>query len=168
MGQEGRMIKAIPPEDIEALQQGSGTALRGLAKPAELNGIPGPKHVLDASEELNLSEEQKKKINSIYKRMHQDAVQTGKRMITAEKEIDNFFSQGNMDEEKLEALLNKSAEIYEKLRYVHLKAHLETSEVLTSHQIRRYNQVRGYSGDPCEEIPEGHDPEMWKKHNGCQ
>jgi hypothetical protein len=31
-----------------------------------------------------------------------------------------------------------------------------------------YNKLRGYSNDPCQNIPEGHNVEMWKKHNGCK
>jgi hypothetical protein len=28
--------------------------------------------------------------------------------------------------------------------------------------------MRGYGeGDPWKNVPAGHDPEMWKKHNGC-
>lgn len=33
--------------------------------------------------------------------------------------------------------------------------------ILTPEQIALYNKLRGYSSDdPCENIPEGHDPEM--------
>jgi hypothetical protein len=55
------------------------------------------------------------------------------------------------------------------LRYVHLVTHLETSSILTPQQIEKYNRLRGYgSGDPCKNIPQGHDAEMWKKHNNCK
>lgn len=42
-------------------------------------------------------------------------------------------------------------------------------KVLNKDQIRKYNEIRGYteSQDPCENIPEGHDPEKWKMHNNC-
>ena len=42
-GQQGRSIKALSDEDIAALRKGEG---RGMAKAAELNGYPGPAHVL--------------------------------------------------------------------------------------------------------------------------
>jgi len=35
--------------------------------------------------------------------------------------------------------------------------------------MKLYNELRGYSSDdPCENVPEGHDPEMWKRHNNCE
>jgi hypothetical protein len=42
-GQQARPIKAVSDEDIAALRKGEGM---GMAKAAELNGYPGPAHVL--------------------------------------------------------------------------------------------------------------------------
>src|SRR5262249_1929289 len=42
-GQQSRSIKALSEDDIAALLKGAGI---GLAKAAELNGYPGPAHVL--------------------------------------------------------------------------------------------------------------------------
>jgi hypothetical protein len=42
-GQQTRAIKALAPEDLAALRNGEGM---GMAKAAELNGYPGPAHVL--------------------------------------------------------------------------------------------------------------------------
>jgi len=40
--------------------------------------------------------------------------------------------------------------------------------ILMPDQITLYNKLRGYSSDdPCENIPQGHNPEMWKKHHNC-
>ena len=44
VGEESREIKSLSPKDIAALKEGSGW---GLAKAAELNGYPGPIHVLE-------------------------------------------------------------------------------------------------------------------------
>jgi len=50
----------------------------------------------------------------------------------------------------------------------HLKYHLFMVEILTPQQVAVYNTLRGYtSGDPCENVPEGHDPELWRLHHGC-
>ena len=51
-GLESRAIKALAPSEVEDLRQGNGM---GMALPAELNGYPGPRHVLDLAEELNLT-----------------------------------------------------------------------------------------------------------------
>lgn len=53
-GFHSREIKALSASDVEGLQQGRGM---GLALPAELNGYPGPMHVLELADELNLTEE---------------------------------------------------------------------------------------------------------------
>ncbi len=48
VGQEARGIKALSQDDVEGLLAGAGSPFGGMAKPAELNGYPGPRHVLDA------------------------------------------------------------------------------------------------------------------------
>ena len=55
------------------------------------------------------------------------------------------------------------------LRFVHLSTHLKTPDILSEDQIEKYNRLRGYFGkNPCSDIPKGHDPEMWRKHNDCE
>ena len=54
-GQESRNIKSLSQSDLLSLQNGSGEAFGGLAKAAELNGYPGPRHVLDMDSELELT-----------------------------------------------------------------------------------------------------------------
>jgi hypothetical protein len=35
--------------------------------------------------------------------------------------------------------------------------------------VKLYNELRGYtSNDPCKNVPEGHDPDMWKRHHNCE
>jgi hypothetical protein len=55
-GQQTRSIKALSSEDIAALLKGEGM---GMAKAAELNGYPGPVHVLTLAKELKLTESQR-------------------------------------------------------------------------------------------------------------
>jgi hypothetical protein len=52
VGQEKRKIKSLSESDIEELKNGSGW---GLAKAAELNGVPGPVHLLEMRDEIGLS-----------------------------------------------------------------------------------------------------------------
>src|SRR5687767_11125254 len=49
VGQEDRAIKALDAKDVDGLLAGSGM---GYAKAAELNGYPGPMHVLELAEKL--------------------------------------------------------------------------------------------------------------------
>ena len=50
----------------------------------------------------------------------------------------------------------------------HENPHLKTPNILTPHQVKQYNMLRGYgAADPCANPPKGHDAKMWRKHNGC-
>lgn len=171
-GQElTRGIKALSQNDVAGLLAGSGTPFGGMAKPAELNGYPGPRHVLDAYEtgEFALTNEQHRQIEALYEDMRSQAVALGKRIIDIEKENNDAFTNKTVTGEFLQNKVSASAGLYGQLRFVHLKAHLAMVDILTPRQIELYNKLRGYnSADPCRNIPEGHDPEMWKLHHNCE
>ena len=170
-GQEARGIKALSQDDIEGLLSGAGTPFGGVAKPAELNGYPGPRHVLDAIEagEFKVSDEQKENIEILYKEMRTEAIALGEKIIALEIAIDDAFSGETTTEEFLQEKVTQSAELYGQLRIVHLKYHLSMVEILTAEQVAKYNDLRGYtSGDPCNNVPDGHDAEMWNQHNNCE
>ena len=165
IGQENRDIKSLSSEDINELRTGAGW---GLAKAAELNGLPGPKHILEMKKEIELSTEQERMVSALFKEMNKEAIELGNKYIEYEKELNNRFAERNIDENVLEELLEKISETYKSLRYTHLAAHLKASNILTKSQIKKYNKLRGYSSDdPCVNIPQGHDPVMWRKHNNC-
>lgn len=170
-GQESRDIKALSRDDIEGLLAGSGTPFNGMAKPAELNGYPGPRHVLDAHDagQFDLSNEQRDQIEALYEEMRNEAIELGTQIIDTEKDIDDRFAGKTMTNEILQDKVTENAELYGKLRVVHLKTHLSMVDVLSPQQVDQYNEMRRYtSGTPCDNIPEGHDPEMWKLHNNCE
>ena len=164
-GEEKRKIKSLSATDIEELQNGKGW---GLAIAAELNGVPGPVHLLEMKEEINLSAEQIQAIEDIYIKMKQEAVPLGLELIELERELNNHFANRTITNELLRQILQKIAQVHKQLRYVHLSTHLKTPDILKSEQITLYNKLRGYSSDdPCENVPKGHDPTMWKKHHNC-
>jgi len=164
-GEEKREIKSLSETDIEELKNGKGW---GLAKAAELNGLPGPAHLLEMKDEIELSAKQVRAIEDLYKKMKQEAVPLGLELIELERELNNHFANRTITYELLSILLERIAQVQKKLRYVHLSTHLKTPNILTPEQIALYNKLRGYSSDdPCENIPIGHDPEMWKKHHNC-
>ena len=164
-GEEKREIKSLSEADIEELKNGEGW---GLAKAAELNGVPGPAHLLEMKDEINLSTEQVRVIEDLYQKMKQAAIPLGLELIGLERELNNHFADRTITDELLDELLDKIAQVRKKLRYVHLSTHLKTPNILTPEQIALYNQLRGYSSeDPCKNIPKGHDPEMWKRHHNC-
>jgi len=165
-GQEKREIKSLSEEDIKELSTGSGW---GLAKVAELNGLPGPKHILEMKEEIELSPLQEQGIMKLFKAMNGRAVELGYVFIGLEKELNNRFATKTIDEKVLRELLEKLSKTYMELRFAHLSTHLKTPDILSKDQIEKYNRLRGYfSENPCSDIPKGHDPVMWRKHNACE
>jgi hypothetical protein len=165
VGQERHEIKSLSESDIEELKNGRGW---GFAKAAELNGVPGPIHLLEMKEEIELSPKQIRRIEDVYQRMKRQAIPLGLELIELERKLNNHFANGTITEKLLNKLLGEIAHVYKKLRYTHLAAHLETPTIVTHQQIALYNTLRGYSSeDPCENIPQGHDPEIWKRHHNC-
>lgn len=164
-GQEKRAVKSLSEDDIQQLSQGKGW---GLAKAAELNGMPGPAHLLQMKDKIELNAQQEQLITQLYENMKTKAIPLGKQLIKLEKELNDSFANGTITQASLAQQLNAISQTHKELRYVHLAAHLEISKILTQAQIDKYNDLRGYAkGDPCNNIPQSHDAEMWKKHNGC-
>lgn len=164
-GQQSRAIKSLSAEDIAELKRGGGW---GLAKAAELNGVPGPIHLLEMKDEIDLNEGQRSAIGAIYRRMKSKAILHGERLIDLERRLESGFRDRTITDALLRASLSAIAETKKELRYVHLAAHIETLKVLSEKQIRNYNTLRGYSKpDPCANVPKGHNAEMWRRHNGC-
>ena len=104
---------------------------------------------------------------SIFEEMRREAIAAGERLIEAEAALSDAFAADRLDEDELEELVENAEAVRAELRYIHLSRHLATTPILTSHQVQRYQVLRGYAENPCDSVPEGHDPQMWKKHNGC-
>lgn len=163
-GFETRAIKSLSESDLNELRRGGGW---GLALAAELNGMPGPAHLLELRDEIGLAPDQVAAIQAIFDAMQREAVATGARLIKAEEAIEAAFRAGDLDDERLRALIAEAEAARAELRFIHLSRHLSTPPLLSADQIARYNALRGYGSDPCANVPEGHDPEMWRRHNNC-
>jgi hypothetical protein len=134
--------KSMSMDDVAELTSGSGW---GLAKPAELNGVAGPTHVLELAEQLELTPAQRDRIEPIRAAMQEDAVVLGKKLIELELELDEHFRAGTVTDEILKASLAAIAGTLRELRYVHLSAHLTTPAILSPAQLATYSELRGYS-----------------------
>lgn len=143
-GLEGREIKALSPQQIEGYLSGHGMS---LALPAELNGYPGPKHVLELAGELHLDAGQAQRVQEIFDAMHREAVDLGGEVVAAEAGLDRLFAGGGATAEVVRQTLDELGRLQAQLRYAHLRAHLETRAALSPQQIERYAQLRGYGGD---------------------
>jgi hypothetical protein len=137
-----REIKALAPDEVAGLLEGAGL---GFAKAAELNGVPGPRHVLELASDLTLSAEQLARVQVVYDRMQAEAAELGALVVKLERELDRAFADHRLTSEDVERLTSEIGDVRGRLRATHLVAHLETAEVLSSEQIARYGQLRGYS-----------------------
>ncbi|WP_316979869.1 hypothetical protein [Shumkonia mesophila] len=164
-GEEKRAVKSLADSEVADLLAGRGA---GFAKAAELNGVPGPAHLLEMKREIALTAGQEAEIEAVRQRMQAEAVELGRRLVALEAQLDAAFATATATKEALGDLLTAIASVERNLRFAHLAAHLETPAILTPGQILAYNRLRGYAAaDPCAAPPPGHDPALWRRHNHC-
>lgn len=142
-GQQDRAIKALDAGRIEGLRNGAGL---GYAKAAELSGWPGPLHVLELADQLDLSPDQVAAMEQLRADMLAQAQPLGLQLIEAERALEALFTSSDADPQAVAAATAQAARIEGRLRAVHLQAHLKTKPVLSSHQLTRYADLRGYIG----------------------
>jgi hypothetical protein len=142
-GLQSRDIKALSDQDIADLKAARGM---GLAFAAELNGYPGPRHVLELAAPLGLSEQQRHSMGQLFEAMKDEAVALGERLITAERDLDRDFAARTITPERLKAATATIAALRGELQETHLKYHLSTAALLNPDQMRRYGELRGYAG----------------------
>ena len=164
-GMQERAIKSLSDADIKELRRGGGW---GLALPAELNGMPGPAHLLELKDQIPLSQDQIEKIQALFDDMRNAAIPAGERLIAAEAALEAAFSEGAVEDTSLRRMLAEAESARTELRFIHLSQHYKTVPFLAPQQIERYNVLRGYADDPCAKVPEGHNPEMYRRHMGCK
>lgn len=140
-GEQARTVKALSPEHINAYLEGQGM---GLAKAAELNHYPGPKHVLELSQKLRLSAQEISNVQAVYDKMHAGAVRVGKDLVDKETKLDALFASGTISDEQLVTAVHEIARLHGELRIIHLRAHLETRKLLSAEQSASYDTLRGY------------------------
>jgi len=134
-------IRAMSPEEVRQIAAGEGA---GLAKAAELNGVPGPRHVLDMASGLGLTPAQRTRIQAIYDGMHARALATGRQYLRAQEALERDFRARRLTAATLATRVAEVNRIRGDLETVHLAAHLATARVLTRDQIAHYNKKRGY------------------------
>ena len=122
----------------------SGKGL-GYGKAAELNGYPGPAHVLELSEKLSLSADQRRETEIIFAQMKAAAKELGADLVKAERALDEAFRSKKIDESSLSKLVDDIGDIESRLRAVHLVAHLQQTKILNDEQISGYMELRGYN-----------------------
>jgi Spy/CpxP family protein refolding chaperone len=142
-GQEQRPIKALSSSEVTGLAQGQGM---GFAKAAELNGYPGPMHVLELARQLDLSAEQRSASERLMTEHKARARELGTQLLDAERALDALFAQRQADAAAVDAATRRIGELQAALRAEHLKTHIAQTALLDTKQIERYQALRGYAG----------------------
>jgi Spy/CpxP family protein refolding chaperone len=150
-GQQTRSIKALSDQEIADLAAGQGM---GLAKAAELNGYPGPAHVLEFAVALGLTTQQREATRQLFEAHKARARLLGQDLLEAERALDRAFGSRQIDAPALSRLMDEIGRKQALLREEHLRTHLAQTAVLAPHQVEQYSALRGYSSS--ESVPPGH------------
>jgi hypothetical protein len=134
-------IKALTADEIAGYQAGAGM---GFALAAELNGYPGPRHVLELADSLRLPADRRAAVQVIFDRMSATARELGAALVAAEAGLDSAFAGGRITGSELEDRVRHIATIRGELRIAHLAAHLAVTELLTTSERHAYQRLRGY------------------------
>jgi hypothetical protein len=140
-GLQTRSIKALSDQQIADLRAGRGM---GLALAAELNGYPGPSHLLELADKLGLSDAQRNSARNMFEAMKAETIPIGERLIAQEAALDRLFADHVITPEKLSAATAEIGATQAGLRAAHLKYHLSTVAMLEPSQIQQYSALRGY------------------------
>jgi Spy/CpxP family protein refolding chaperone len=138
--------KALSADEVQGYLEAKGM---GMAKAAELNGYPGPAHVLELAGQLGLDEAQRKASQVLFESMRARASAAGSELIAKERELDRLFAAGRIDEVELAARLRDIGALQAQIRGIHLNAHLRQKALLTAEQVETYNRLRGYGPLPA-------------------
>jgi hypothetical protein len=122
-----------------------------MAKAAELNGYPGPVHVLALAAQLELTETQQRDVRAIFERMSAGKEVVERLFLRDQFTTERLGGKAEITPDRLAAATAAIAALQGSLRAVHLSAHLETRALLNPQQIARYQQLRGYGDTPAPE-----------------
>jgi hypothetical protein len=134
-------IKALTPDEIAGYLAGAGM---GFALAAELNGYPGPRHVLELADSLELDAKRRTAVQAVFDDMNATARRLGEAIVAAEAGLDSAFAQGRITEADLADRVLGIASLRGRLRVVHLSAHLAVTDLLTPAERHAYQRLRGY------------------------
>ena len=143
-GMQSRPIKALSDQQVADLKAGRGM---GLALAAELNGYPGPSHLLELSDKLALTSDQNSTLKGMFDAMKAETIPIGENLIVQEERLDRLFAEKTVSEQQLKDATRDIGETQGRLRNAHLNYHLQARAILQPSQIRRYAELRGYEAE---------------------
>jgi Spy/CpxP family protein refolding chaperone len=140
-GEQAQGIKSLSLAEVNGLQAGAGM---GYAKAGELNGYPGPMHVLELGTQLQLTDGQRAATEKLMATHKPKARKLGEQLLDAERALDAAFSSKQVDAEKVSELTQRIGSLQAALRAEHLQTHLVQTSLLSGQQIAQYQKLRGY------------------------
>ena len=136
-------LKGLSGEEVSQYLSGAGM---GYAKAAELNHFPGPMHVLELGDRLGLSERQRAATKQLMDAHKAEARAIGAKLVEAERALEQIFSKETFDQTTLAESVRKASTLQGEYRLSHLETHRRMRALLTEEQVKRYDELRGYSG----------------------
>ena len=115
-----------------------------LARAAELNRYPGPMHVLELAQPLQLTPSQREATTQLLTQHKAQVRQLGAQLVEAERAMNQAFASGNLSAPQLSAMMQRIGTVQTAIRESHLQAHLAQTALLSPSQITQYSVLRGY------------------------
>ena len=143
-GEHERDIKALSEQEVKQYLSGAGM---GYAMAAELNGYPGPMHVLELAADLRLTDQQRGRVQQLMDQHKAEARSIGAKLVEAERALDVLFKSGKADQKALTGSVLNVAHLQGEYRLSHLQTHLRTKELLSEEQVAIYVRSRGYANE---------------------
>ena len=140
-GMERRTVKALSEQQIADLKAGRGMS---LALAAELNGYPGPLHVLELADALQLTHEQRTQTQALFEAMKIETISIGEGILAEEVSLNRLFAEKIVTQPLLDGAAGRIGTAQGALRSAHLRYHLPMADLLTPAQIAHYAKLRGY------------------------
>src|SRR5712692_8515360 len=122
-GQQSSSVPGLSEAEVASLGSGAGM---GLARPGEINGYPGPRHLLDLANQLALTAEQQTAVQALFDQMQAEAVALGDRFLNRYAALEQTFRDGTITMESMQQQTAELGLIEGEIRATHLKYHVLT------------------------------------------
>jgi Spy/CpxP family protein refolding chaperone len=137
--QAHQRVEACLREFDQVVADGRGF---GLAFPADQNGYPGPLHVLELKDRLQLTAEQESQMRVLFEAMLAEARSRAARLAAAEARLKRLFAERAADDAAVRTAVAETETARAEVRLAHLLTHLHTRDLLTEAQRQTYHQLR--------------------------
>jgi Spy/CpxP family protein refolding chaperone len=137
-GQGHRVAQSCAEEFTKVIGEGRGF---GMAFVADQNGYPGPMHMLELKDRLQLTPQQEAKADQLQAAVKAERPKST-RLLEAERRLERLFAERAATEETVRAAVTEIERARTEVRLVHLLTHLRTRDLLTEEQRRIYHEAR--------------------------